>query len=334
MAKSGSFSVNPGWRILFEDLGLSAASILKRAGLPNDLWGRTSASLSMDEYFRLWRGIQEESGDPVLPLRIGTSYSVESFDAPLFAALCSSDLNAALTRLAIFKRLITPQVLHVEIGPTATTLELEWLDATTEPPASMITAELVFFVRLARLATRTELRPLEVLSPYPLASPEEYTAYFGVEVKSGSRPLVSFRSSDAQRPFLTANEAMWKTFEPELRRRLSDLDESATIYDRVRAALLELLPSGTSSMETVARRLGISVRTMQRRLSQEHSTYQSVLNGTREELARHYLKTSDMSGAEISYLLGFEDANSFFRAFRAWTGETPENVRGVLQGSS
>lgn len=334
MAKSGAYGVNPGWRVLFEDLGLSAANILKRAGLPSDLWGRPRASLSTDEYFRLWRSIEEESGDPALLLRIGSTYSVESFDAPLFAALCSLDLNVALTRLAIFKRLIARQVLLVEIGPTATTLEFEWLDTSIEPPPAMVTAELVFFVRLARLATRTELRPLAVLSPYPVASPEEYTAYFGVEVKSGTRPLVSFRASDAQRPFLMANEAMWKTFEPELRRRLSDLDKSATIHDRVRAALVELLPSGTSSMETVSRRLGMSVRTMQRQLSQGHSTYQSVLGRTRQELALHYLKTSDMSGAEISYLLGFEDANSFFRAFRSWTGKTPENVRRVLQRSS
>lgn len=56
-----------------------------------------------------------------------------------------------------------------------------------------------------------------------------------------------------------------------------------------------------------------------------------MLNETREHLAKHYLKTSGISGAEISFLLGFEDPNSFFRAFHAWTGETPEQARGALQ---
>jgi AraC-like DNA-binding protein len=49
-------------------------------------------------------------------------------------------------------------------------------------------------------------------------------------------------------------------------------------------------------------------------------------------LAKHYLKNSDVTGAEISFLLGFEDPNSFFRAFHTWAGETPGQVRRVIQG--
>jgi transcriptional regulator GlxA family with amidase domain len=58
-----------------------------------------------------------------------------------------------------------------------------------------------------------------------------------------------------------------------------------------------------------------------------------VQEATREELAKHYLKSSDLTGAEISFLLGFEDPNSFFRSFHTWTGETPEHARGALQES-
>ena len=90
---------------------------------------------------------------------------------------------------------------------------------------------------------------------------------------------------------------MWNTFEPTLQKRLSDLDESATTAERVHAGLLELLPSGSGSIEAVAQRLGTSTRTLQRRLSQEHKNFQTVLNDTREKLARHYLKSSDMTGS-------------------------------------
>jgi AraC-like DNA-binding protein len=126
---------------------------------------------------------------------------------------------------------------------------------------------------------------------------------------------------------------MWKSFEPHLQKRLSELDESATTTERVRAVLLELLPSGSASIDAVSRRLGTSTRTLQRHLSQEQKSFQAVLNGTREDLARHYLKSSDMTGAEISFLLGFEDPNSFFRAFHVWTGETPEQARGAMQAT-
>jgi AraC-like DNA-binding protein len=92
-----------------------------------------------------------------------------------------------------------------------------------------------------------------------------------------------------------------------------------------------LLPSGESSVDAVCRRLGTSVRTLQRRLREEGDTFQAILNRTRESLARHYLKRPELTATEISFLLGYEDPSSFFRAFTSWTGTTPEQARGALQ---
>ncbi|MEO1086279.1 MAG: AraC family transcriptional regulator, partial [Acidobacteriota bacterium] len=151
--------------------------------------------------------------------------------------------------------------------------------------------------------------------------------YFGCPVHAGSAHAITFSTPDATRQFLTANEPMWQFFRPELRKRLSELDMTATVSDRVRGALLELLPSGNASLAAVATKLAVSTRTLQRRLRSEGSSFQEVLDSTREELSRHYLGSSSMSGAEIAFLLGYEDPNSFFRAFQAWTGKTPEQVR-------
>ena len=96
------------------------------------------------------------------------------------------------------------------------------------------------------------------------------------------------------------------------------------------STFLELLPSGRSVIGDVARTLGMSTRTLQRRLGAESSRYQVVLNQTREQLARHYLGSSTMSGAEIRFLLGYDDPSSFFRAFHQWTGQTPETVRAAV----
>ena len=333
MTKVHSYTVNPGWRILLLDLGLSPANILKRAGLPDDLFGRERASLSTDEYFRLWNGIWEEAADPLLPLRIAENLSVEAFDPAIFAAMCSPDLNRALERIARYKKLVCPMRLHLDVGRKSTALEIEWLDTATKPPVSLVGVELLFFVQLARMATRADISPLELKAPLPPEPMEPYQEYFGITVKKGPRPRIVFKAADAALPFLTANEAMWQSFEPELKRRLSELDESATVTDRVRSALLELLPSGAASMEAVSKKLGASTRTLQRRLKEEEKSFQVLLNSTREDLARHYLKTSRMSGAEISFLLGFEDPNSFFRAFHSWAGETPEQARSAMIGT-
>jgi AraC-like DNA-binding protein len=330
MANVNSYSINPGWRLLLSDLGIQPANVLRRANLPGDLFGRQNALLNTKEYFRLWRGIEEEAADPTLPIRIGAAISVEAFSPPIFAALCSADLNMSLERIAQYKKLVAPMTLHVDVGDKATTLGLEWLDSTVEPPVSLVATELVFFVQLGRIATRTRICPLAVTAPNPPEPRKDYAEYFGVDVQHGPSPVISFKAKDATLPFLTANEKMWGLFEPDLRKRLSDLDASATTADRTRAALLELLPSGAASVVAVSERLGTSTRTLQRRLKLEGRSFQALLSETREELARHYLKTSNFSGAEISFLLGFEDPNSFFRAFHAWTGKTPEQVRRAM----
>lgn len=327
MGQPLQYPISPGWRLVLKDVGIAPRHVLRRAGLPEDLFIRERATVDTDEYFALWRALEEEAADPRLPLRIGESLTVEAFDPPLFAALCSPDLNTALGRVAHYKRLVCPLKLHLEIGPRTTTLGFEWLGATTTPPAAMVATELVFFVQLARLATRESIHAVEVSMPEPPAPAKSFAAYFGVGVKKAARPSLSFSRTDAERPFLTVNERMWQFFEPELRGRLSALEQNATVSERVAAALLELLPSGSGTMEGVAKKLGMSKRTLQRRLLEEGTGFQQALDKTREQLARHYLRRSTLSGAEISFLLGFEDPNSFFRAFHAWTGMTPEKVR-------
>lgn len=325
------YTVNPGWRILLADVGIDMANVLRRAGLPGDLFGREKAYLGTEEYFCLWRALEEEADDPTLPLRLGSSISVEVFDPPIFAALCSKDLNHALERLSLYKRLIGPMRLDIEKGSRETILELKWLDETIVPPASLVAMELAFFVQLCRLATRARVCPREVFAPVPLEPEEAYRDFFGVEVRMGPFPRISFSAEDAARPFLTANRKMLECFEPELRKSLSELDEVATTSERVEAALMELLPGGDPAINSVAVKLGYSKRTLQRRLRQEGHTFQLLLNRTRSRLAKHYLKTSRMSGAEISFLLGFQEPNSFFRAFYGWMGQTPEQARSMLR---
>ena len=329
MMSNRTWNVGAGWRLMLTDVGLVPADVLRRAGLPDDLFLR-QAFLNTDEYFRLWASIEQQAGDPSVGLRIGSMISVEAFDPPIFAALCSRDLNEALERVARFKKLLAPANLHVEVGRRSTSLELEWLGTTVDPPASLIDVELAFFVQLARIGTRSRICPTDARTPKLGAAKRAYLELFGVEPSRGARARLVFRAEDAATPFLTSNARMWDFYEPELQKRLSELDETATATDRVRAALLELLPGGSVSMDAVGKKLGASARTLQRRLQVEGVSFQDVLNRTREDLARHYLKNSGMTGAEISFLLGFEDPNSFFRAFHQWTGRTPEQVRAAL----
>lgn len=325
------YAVDPGWRLLLADLGVKPAHVLRRAGLPEDMLSRASLRLSVEAYHRFWTSLEAEVDDPLFPIRLGEAISTEAFSPPLFAALCSPDLRTAVGRIADYKPLNAPMRLEISETDDAMHLTLVWLDAGQPPPLSLVALELVFFVRLARMATRSHVCPLEVVVPEALQPAADYAAWFGTTATIGNSTTLVFDCVDATRPFLTANEGMWSAFEPSLRQRLAELDEAATVQDRVRAALLEGLPAGQGSIDAVARKLAVSKRTLQRKLKQEGTAFQGVLQRTRETLARHYLHRTTLTVAEISFLLGFAEPNSFYRAFQEWTGNTPEGLRRGLR---
>lgn len=327
MKHATRFSVQPGWKVLLNDLGVNPALVLRLAGLPADLFARKDLKITPADYFRLWHGLEQAAGTDEWPLKMGQVLSVETFDPPIFASLCSRNLNTALQRLAQFKQLIGPLTLHVEITVQQTVVTLDCYGNDEPISRSLGTAELVFLTQLARLGTRKHIVPLwvELVQQQPRREP--YQEYFGVPLTFGQANRMAFSASDAQEPFLTENAAMWDFFEVGLSKKLFDLETEASMKERVRSALQEMLPAGQSAIEEAANRLAMSKRSLQRRLSEEASSYQEVLNTTRRELAHAYLVRSSASLGEIAYLLGFQDGNSFLRAFRGWTGQTPGEYR-------
>lgn len=329
MSAPRNFHISSTAALLMRDLGLDLAAVLRRADLPPDLMSRTPISLSPAQYYAMWRAMEVESGVPDLPLRIGKVISTELFDPPIFAAVCSPEMTTASRRISRYKALCGPLKLDVSEDAHGLHLQMRFPEIDVATPRCFMLLEAVFWVALARLATRHEVQPRKVILPRlpdPAVAPA-YAEWLGVPIEQGPRLTVSFDPIDARRPFLTANEGMWSFFEPELRRRLTELEAGATTEDRVRAALVELLPSGRTSMAAVGNTLGMSTRTLQRRLKTEGATFQALLAETREALALHYLRSSQMSAAEISFLLGYADPNSFYRAFHDWTGTTPEAAR-------
>ena len=111
---------------------------------------------------------------------------------------------------------------------------------------------------------------------------------------------------------------MWDYFKPELTKRLSELSVDDSTSARVRSILTELLPNGEFTIDDVAKKLGYSKQTLQRKLSSENTTFQKQLNSTREVLALNYLQNTDMTTSDIAYLLGYQEFNSFLHAFSIW----------------
>lgn len=332
---SGRFSLSPATGAMLADLGIPPGPALRAAGLPEDLFHHGPVLLTPEQFYRCWTELEAIGGPDVGP-RLAARMTTETFQPPVFAALCSPDLRRAAQRIAVHKRLLGPQRLLIDgeghpdrsgagQGGGELHLTMQW-PAVPETPSGLVAYELAFWVALARLGTRATLTPVRVGMPEPPVHPS-WREYLGVDIVEAPSRHVLFCAADARRPFLTANAEMWQVLEPDLRRRLADLEQAESTTERVRAALVELLPAGEATATGVARRLALSSRTLQRRLAGERTTFQTVLDSTRHALARSYLNRPDVSIAEIAFLLGYDDPGSFHRAFRGWSGTTPHQAR-------
>ena len=107
---------------------------------------------------------------------------------------------------------------------------------------------------------------------------------------------------------------------------LAKLDQDH-ITQKAKATIVDQLPSGSVTDETVARSLHMSSRKLQRQLKREGTTFNTLLNKVRQDLAQKYLREEDTSMTEIAFLLGFSESSAFSRAFRRWMGVSPTTFR-------
>lgn len=328
MSNGKDYPLAPSWRAQIAEMGLDPADILRIAGLPEDLLSRPDVRVSGSDFFNLWNAAESLCPGIELAIEVVQRTTAETFSPPSFAALCSPNLAVALDRLSTYKQLCAPVRLELEStlsgGLKAT---LRWVNTTAAPPPSLTTMELAFLLRIARMGTRKHIMAAEVSLPELPDNLQPYEEYFGTAIGTSTMGSIEFGREALMIPFLTSNSEMWNTFEPNMRRRLATLKSTASTAERLRAVLLESLPSGRANIADVSQRLGVSARTLQRRLRAEDSNFNGVLASVREQLARHYLASTELSCNEIAFLLGYEEPNSFFRAFQGWTGESPERHR-------
>lgn len=316
----------PYWPIYLKDLGLDTAEVLRAARLPADIFLRDAPLVDIQEYFRFWEAVDALSSDPAIPLKFAI-LRPESFSPPIVAFLYSANLNAALERYVQFRPLIGPTHYSLRKDPHETQIIMESVVDGVPVPAALIATAHVFIVNLVRLATRKHITPQSVEIHSSLNAKEQYEEFFGCPVTQSDVSRLAFARHDTELPFATANPMLWRSIENGLRLQMNELGHLGSMCERVRNWLTHSVAEGRTSMEEAASSLGVSTRTLQRRLREEGSSFKNELNALREQLARHYLTSTRLSTSEIAYRLGYSDSSSFFRAFHEWTNMTPDAVR-------
>ncbi len=260
----GSYVLDASFPQLFQLAGVRTEEVLRKAGLPEDLFARSTPVLGSSDYLALMTALAALAEDESLAVRLATQPNLEQFSPPVFAAYCAQDGLRFIERIAQYKPLVAPVRYRLEVlGPEATVyVDPDQPDLVL--PAFMAEGELAFIVHILRSATKTDITPTTVETVNePSQALRNYLG--GQLVRSGVNAL-TFAVSDLELPFVSFNDAMWGFFEPELRRRLAQLEIDDTTAARVRAALVELLPAGEATIDGVARKLAVSSRSLQRQL--------------------------------------------------------------------
>jgi AraC-like DNA-binding protein len=128
-------------------------------------------------------------------------------------------------------------------------------------------------------------------------------------------------------PIAGFNSRLRDYFEQECKRLQSQLSAGTSTAALVRKQLIRSMDGGDASIEATAKRLGVSARSLQRRLTDEGTRYNDLLSEVRSEFAKRYLARGSISASEVAYLLGFTEPPAFFKAFKRWTGMTPREFQ-------
>jgi len=315
-------------------IGLTPAAVLSQARVPLTVYDGKKNLVTTAQFFALWRALGELSSDPAAGLKIATQIDVGNRPPSTMAAYYARDYRDGLTRLARFKQLCTPEELKVKIGKDECLIEPVWQHAEEETPPLLTDATFASFVELGRGGTGQPVSPKRVELTRKAEATKAHETYFKCPVKFGARRnVLVLHAADLDRPFLAHNAELLEMLDPQLDRALEERHTRRSISDQVKWILKRLLAGARPDVSAVARELGLSDRTLQRRIVDGGSTFRQLLLEARQELVREYLNRPDIDVAEVAYLLGYEDSNSFYRAFRTWEGTTPAQLREALRRS-
>lgn len=311
----------------------SLAELFSTTDLTPEMLADPEARVSPAQFCVAWAAALRLSKDPQLALRIADSTPQGAFGIVEYVCRCQPTLGHALTQWCRYLTILDDAVL-VGLTPTGSGSALRVLRESEAPaPASH---ELCFalVVRNAREMLAGQFRVAEVSFTHHVSEREalRYRAFFDAPVRfDAPHTELVLDKSVLDLPLKTADENLLAILRPAAEEKRRSTPKEPPLTEQVRRALGAALSSDDAQLEAVAKRLGMTGRSLQRRLRDEGAVFQSVRDDARRDLADRYLGQG-LSFAEISFLLGFSEPSAFFRAFKRWTGITPFERRAALTG--
>jgi AraC-like DNA-binding protein len=312
--------------------GLDVRTLLADAEIDSATLDAPGERVPSEKISRLWELAAERSGNPAIALRQHHVARPASFDVVGYTMMSCADLRGAYERLRRYL-LILSDALTMTLSEEHDKYRITFALFGGERPVPRQRIEFILasLTTLCRWISGRNIRPVAVELSYP--PPTDIAPYreaFSCPVTFDAPcNCLVYALADLSVPLPTANSRVAEQHERSAIEYLRHFDQAQASY-RAREAIIRRLPDGEPRREQVASELGMSERTLQRRLEEESTSFGELLDGTRRELAEQYLSRLHLSLAEAAYLLGFQDQSSFFRACKRWFELSPGQYRGQL----
>jgi len=309
--------------------GIDANALLREAGVDPALLRDPAARIPST----IWDAVGARAAalipDPAFGLRAARSWHPSNLGALGHAWLASSTLRTGLERLQRYSRILGEKA-QLKITDTRDGLRLTYDHRRRDPILRAIGTDfaLSLVLDMCRMNYGASLRPVEVrLARARPGDTEPYRHFYGCPIHfEANEDSFLLAARVAAEPLPTANRQLAGTLDSILTAQLAALDKN-NIPARCKSSLLEEITSGEVSEEDMARRLHMSRRTLQRKLSETNTTYQKLVDDTRRDLALRYMEDPRNSITDVTFLLGFSGQSAFTRAFKRWTGMSPTTYR-------
>jgi len=312
--------------------GYDALPLLKRVGLSLKDIKDGSIPIAVANQIRFLNGLAAALNDRLLGFHIARGMDLRSTGFLYYVAASSATLGEALIKIGRYSSIVNEGVaLKVERG-TAVRIVIDYAGVSRHADRHQIEAWITAVMRFCRDMTGRALLPLGIKIIHErIRESDELDVFFGRTVEFSSGVDEILLSADVvETPIISAdpylNKLLIKYCDEVLTRR-------KTAPGRLRAdvenAVAALLPHGQASLENVAKKLGLTPRTLRRRLDAEATSFTGVVRELRLALAKRYLAEGNVSISRIAWLLGYAEVSTFSHAFRRWTGRPPRVVRAA-----
>lgn len=315
---------------------VDADALLRSVGLDPDGGIDPKAMVAADAYYDLLERIGQQIDVTALPLRTGASMRLDDYGALGLAFKAAVNLQSGYARIARFARLWT-SVVEYELEPARPPSPpgAVWFCLHRAGPRRLglhlsNEATLASAAAIARQVSPTgTFSPLEAhLKHEPPRTVAEHERYFGCPVIFGSdRDALLISREAMDRPNKLGDEGITRFLTQHLELELESIERGDSIAAQTKQVIARALSEGVPKMDAVARRLGLSARSLHRRLADQGLTFQTLTEDTRRELAEGLLRDDRHSLSEVAFLTGFSEQSAFTRAFKRWVGHTPASYR-------